>query len=323
MSIIIQPFEATDSEYETIVAIKNAVWPDQFVTVETRQHWDKSRQPGYLFERELIKKDGQIVAFGSYAQLIWSFHPRKYWVDLAVHPDYEAQGIGSAYYEHIMSLLAERDPIAITATTREDKTQGIEFLRKRGFEQVMREARSELKVATFDHANFAGVLEKVRAQGIQIVSIRQLAEIDSNWKRNLYEAEWEIEQDVPSPDPSVKRSFRSFKKRSLGSPILLPDAWFVALDQGRYVGMSILWRSGNKDKLDTGLTGVVRTHRRRGIATAMKLHAIQFAQQYGAKIIVTENEENNPMYQLNLNLGFRPISAWLEFEKKLKDERAE
>ncbi|MGB0387429.1 MAG: GNAT family N-acetyltransferase [Ardenticatenaceae bacterium] len=317
MSITIRPFEPTDTEYEQIVAIANAVWPDEFVTVENLRHRDTHRDPNYLFEREVIEKNGQLVAFGTYAQWSWSFHPRKYWVGLAVHPDYEGQGIGSAYYEHVMALLLERDPIAITASTREDKPQAIRFLRKRGFEQTMREPRCELKVDTFDSTKFVGVLEKVRQSGIQIVTIRQLAEIDPNWKRNLYEAEWEIVQDVPSPDPHVKRSFENFEKGTLGRPKLLPDGWFVALNEGRYVGMSALWRSANKEKLDTGLTGVVRTHRRRGIATALKVHGIQFAQQYGAKTIVTENEENNPMYQLNLILGYRPVPGRLDFEKTL------
>ena len=66
-----------------------------------------------------------------------------------------------------------------------------------------------------------------------------------------------------------------------------------------------------------GLTGVLRSHRRRGIATAVKLPTIDFARSVGARYISTDNEENNPMYQLNLKLGFRPMPAWLDFEKHL------
>jgi hypothetical protein len=40
-----------------------------------------------------------------------------------------------------------------------------------------------------------------------------------------------------------------------------------------------------------------------------------FAQEIGAKFIETNNEEHNPMYQLNLQLGFQPQSADLDMEK--------
>jgi hypothetical protein len=44
---------------------------------------------------------------------------------------------------------------------------------------------------------------------------------------------------------------------------------------------------------------------------------IAYAQQRGATRIVTNNEENNPMYQINVKLGFKPTPAWLELHKRL------
>jgi hypothetical protein len=34
-----------------------------------------------------------------------------------------------------------------------------------------------------------------------------------------------------------------------------------------------------------------------------------------ASTLVTDNEEGNPMYQLNLQLGFRFVCTWLGFER--------
>ncbi|MFY0535900.1 GNAT family N-acetyltransferase [Nannocystis pusilla] len=101
-------------------------------------------------------------------------------------------------------------------------------------------------------------------------------------------------------------------------PGFLPEGCWFALAGADYVGLS--WMNAfpsDPRLLETGLTGVVRSHRRRGIATALKVHAIDFARRRGAERIVTRNEENNPMYDLNLMLGFRPGPAMCEYEKHL------
>jgi hypothetical protein len=50
------------------------------------------------------------------------------------------------------------------------------------------------------------------------------------------------------------------------------------------------------------------------------VQAINYAQMLGIESIETDNEENNPMFQLNLRLGFKPIPAWVSYHKKLHDE---
>lgn len=69
--------------------------------------------------------------------------------------------------------------------------------------------------------------------------------------------------------------------------------------------------------MPTGLTGIVRSHCRRGLATLLKTHAIRYAKEQGIQSIRTGNEENNPMYTLNRKLGFQDLTANLAFEKEL------
>ncbi|HYN89501.1 MAG TPA: GNAT family N-acetyltransferase, partial [Ardenticatenaceae bacterium] len=68
----------------------------------------------------------------------------------------------------------------------------------------------------------------------------------------------------------------------------------------------------------TGVTTVRREYRRRHIATALKVRAIRFAREQGAREILTNNDAGNPMYQLNLKLGFEPQPSWVRVEKKLR-----
>ncbi len=125
--------------------------------------------------------------------------------------------------------------------------------------------------------------------------------------------------DVPLPEPPTKGSFEQFASR-FDAPGYAAEAHFIAVEGDRYVGLTGFWTSlVEKHKLYTGLTGVVRSHRRKGIATALKLHGVRFAREYGATIIETDNEENNPMYDLNVRLGFKPVPAWWTYRKELKN----
>ena len=80
--------------------------------------------------------------------------------------------------------------------------------------------------------------------------------------------------------------------------------------------MTQLLRTEDPTRLKTGFTGTIRSYRRRGIATLLKVHAIQYAQQIGAQLIRTGNEEHNPMYALNQRLGFKDLTTDLAFEKQ-------
>jgi mycothiol synthase len=81
------------------------------------------------------------------------------------------------------------------------------------------------------------------------------------------------------------------------------------------IGQSALMRDAHDELLlRTGLTGVHKAYRRRGIATAMKMRAIEYAStlpRSGQGLrIQTGNAKENPMLTLNLQLGFVPQPAW-------------
>jgi GNAT superfamily N-acetyltransferase len=318
--IKIRAFEKNDNDYTAIVALENAVWPDYARTVEEQKHSDATRDSRYLFERFVVEVEGQIAASCIYCEPWWSIKPGKYYINISVHPQFRRRGIGRACYDHIVGELAERDPVLLTADTREDQTDALRFLAKRGFQQEMRFPTSHLDVPNFNPAPFAGLPDKMDKLGIEIVSLSQIQPVDPDWMRKLYDLTWELLQDVPSTDPLTRPTFENFQERTLGEPGFNPDSQFIALDGDRWVGLTALWiAAADPKKLYTGLTGVTRDHRRKRIATAIKVRAIEFSKEYGAHIIETDNEENNPMYQLNLRLGFEPQPAFIEFRKTLKE----
>jgi len=313
--LTIRPFEPTDADYRRVMAVHDAVWPDRPLALAEWKHDDATRDPKHLFRRLLVERDGAPVALAAYGEPSWAQKPGKYFCHILVHPDHERRGIGSAAYEHVCGALEAFGPRELTSNTREDKPAGVRFLEARGFERAMRFPLSQLDVGRFEPAKYASVFKQLELRGITLHTIAELRETVPDWERRFYDLVVEVLRDVPSPDPITPEPFERFQQR-WQSPNILPEANFVARDGARWVGYSALWKR-TPAKLETGLTGVVRAYRRLGVCTALKLRGIAFAQRYGARAIETENEEHNPMYQLNLRLGFRPCPAWLNYVKRL------
>ncbi|MGH3062987.1 MAG: GNAT family N-acetyltransferase, partial [Gaiellaceae bacterium] len=88
----------------------------------------------------------------------------------------------------------------------------------------------------------------------------------------------------------------------------------LALEDGRVVGAAALME--RVDGLaEHGLTAVRRSHRRRGIATALKQALIHWASANGYRELTTWTQDGNEAMQaVNLKLGYRPrpavINVW-------------
>lgn len=315
----VRPFDMNSvADYQAVVAIDNLIDPDHADSVENWQHWDSHRNPAHLMRRFIAERNGEAVAFGHFMHQSWSFREDKYMIWVGVHPDHERKGYGSALWDYLMAQLARRQPGELVSYTRENRTHAVQFLEKRGFEVKLRMPVSRINPQAFDAAPFAGKIARVEQSGIAVRTLTELRADDPDWVHKAYELEWACVQDVPSVDGFTKQPFEAWQKRLLDSPNFMPQAWFIAVDSDQWVGLSCLWRnSTSSHKLNTGLTGVLRSHRRRGVATAMKVRALTFARDYGATEVDTDNEENNPMLQLNYQLGFRSMPAELALHKKL------
>jgi mycothiol synthase len=88
---------------------------------------------------------------------------------------------------------------------------------------------------------------------------------------------------------------------------------FCAFDDGRMVGYAALvTRPASPKVLEHGFTAVVRSHRGRGIATALKRTQLAWAAENGYRELVTYTQEGNKaMRAINVKLGYRPQPAWI------------
>ncbi|MBX0327418.1 GNAT family N-acetyltransferase [Oscillochloris sp. ZM17-4] len=317
--LVIRPFSGGDADYAAAVDVVNAVFPEYPDTVDEWRFGDANRPAHIKMERWLAELDGATVAYGNYHQFEGMYHPRKFGVFIAVLPALQGRGVGAALYDHVVAALDRHGPISLRARAREDAARSLRFLAGRGYREDMREWESRLDVAAFDPAPYAGHEAALRADGLRIAPLAELLERDPDCREKLWALDVELTRDVPHPEPITATTRESFEAWIFNNPNFLPDGYFVALDGPDYVGSSALWRSqADSGELYTGLTGVRRAYRRRGIALALKLRDIAYAREHGVRVIKTWNEANNRgMLSINEALGFVKQPAWITFVKQL------
>ena len=310
---------ATQRDYEGITAVHNGVWHEFPETVEELRHWDEKRDPKMLHDRFVIERDEKIVAVGSYDQFSSSYHPKKFYLGIAVLPEYQGQGLGKAMYAHLIAALRPFEPDTFTSGTIADRVRGVRFLQDNGFQEIQREQTSKCDPSGFDPAGFADALVRAEKQGIVIRTFAELKDTDSDAYTKLEALHWQIHQDIPHAEELTRPDFDEWMKR-FDSPRFLPEGNFIAIDTetNAFIGVSILWGSGANTDLHTGMTGVLRDYRKRGIAMAMKVRALSFAKERGSTAVWTSNEVNNTgMLGINFRLGFVKQPEELQFMKKL------
>lgn len=313
----LRPYRDTVEDNRAVTRLENLTWPDQPVTEEQQQHRRDSCPAEAWMEEWCVELAGQVVAYGYVIEGFWATQPQLFEFSLTTDPAYQRRGLGRRLYDHCLHRLQQAHEVAyLTTHTREDKPDAIRFLENRGFVLQLREPESELDVSSCDLAPFAPREQQVRARNIQLQSLASLTSAYPDWQERWWHLINAIMQDVPRQDPFKPPPLEQFIQRRIKAPDFDAATIWIAVHDGAWVGNTELWISpASPAKAYTGLTGVTRGYRRQGIATALKLQAIRYAHDHGLQAIVTDNEENNPMFQINLALGFRALPAWLSYRK--------
>jgi len=320
----IRPFVPAD--YQALVDIQNALMPDRPAVLEDYVEGDRALDPQYAYHRFVAEVDGRVVGVAYYAQPAWMFSPGRYRVLVRVLPDFQRRGIGSALYDRVMEALQPYNPATLWANGEENLPEGLRFLEKRGFTERLRFSESVLDVATFDPGPYADLEARLQREGIDFRSVGELradpvTALDLH--RRLYDLDWDVTQDEPYAEAISQIPFEEWERDVLLSETSLPEGYLVAVDRatGELAGMTVLFADRASTMLYTGLTGVRRGYRRRGIATALKVRSIRYAQSIGASCIRTDNViENAPMRAINIKLGYIKQPDQIEFEKRLRPD---
>ena len=318
----VREFEPGAQAYEALAALHRVISPDgRQETAAGLEKEDAGWPQDKLFKRFVATEDGgEYVAEGVCFEAYWQYKAGTVHLHFCIDPVHATGRVLPTLYTAVLAFLDRRGERVdrLSCGASEEDAARIRFLRQEGFREQMRWPASELRLAEFNAAGHAQYLEQTARAGIRILTLRQVKAEVSSWKRKLRDLRYELLLDVPSPDPPTRPPVAEFEEMILQDPALVEEGYFVALAQdGSFVGMCNLWRNDETGKnLDTGLTGVVRSYRRRKLGISLKLHTVRFAQSAGAETIRARNEEDSPMYALNRKLGFRPKPAWITLQKR-------
>ncbi|MEO1267322.1 MAG: GNAT family N-acetyltransferase [Myxococcota bacterium] len=312
-----KPFVPHEQVYADMTALHNRYWPRSPRTVEQIKQEDSQWEAALYRERILLYDgDHRMLGFGSVFQAPWSDIPNKLFIEATIDPDLNGTDIEATFFARLMERARHREAISVVSGTYQDRTDRIALIQRYGFEWEATFAKSEQDVTAFPMEQFAPVIERVQQQGITFATEVDLRQRHDDYVKRAWELAWDVEQDMPSPDPPRQTPLEVFQTWLDTDLRRLPEAAFFALDGDRYIGLTTLETLGDDGSvLGVGITGIRRTYRRRGVATALKVMATAFAREYGATSIRTTNEENNPMFGLNIKLGFKPTPAWVSFVK--------
>jgi mycothiol synthase len=284
----------TDADLTAWIGVWNAITPrDPSSPVDViRRRIEREPQRLYL----LAVEGGEPVGLGFCGP---SQSPVRTATEVRVLPGHRRQGVGSALLARLVDHAGGLGRPQISGMVLEDDQDAISWVTNRGFEEYQRQVELSRELGSDEPA-------PENPPGIEIV------ELDESRYEDAYAVWAECYPDMPVRPPIPAPSYDTWLEEEISGPVT-----FVALDEGSVVGAAALL-----DRIDGlaehGLTAVRRSHRGKGIASALKQALIHWAAQNGYRELTTWTQDGNAAMQaVNRKLGYRPRPALINVWRKL------
>jgi mycothiol synthase len=280
----------SDADLAAYCQVWNAITPREPTALEDIKR-RLERQPERLYL--VAVEGGEVAGLGFCGP---SQSPERTALVVRVLPKHRRRGIGSKLLDRVVAHAAQLERPQISGMVFEDDPDSIAWVTNRGFEESQRQVELSREVGPRE-------AEPSAPDGIELV------ELDESRHEAAYEVWAECFPDMPVSPPISVPTHEEWLEEEVSGPVT-----FLALDAGRVVGAAALLE--RVDGLaEHGLTAVRRSHRGRGIATALKQALIHWAAEHGFRELTTWTQDGNAAMQaVNRNLGYRPrpavINVW-------------
>jgi GNAT superfamily N-acetyltransferase len=306
VDLAIRPIAADDAAaIKTYVALRNAITPDNADSV-VDAGWEDATYPGQVFRLLAWVGDEPVAAATTGRLHIFERDHPAFYIGCWVLPAWRRRGIGSALLDAAAIIARDQGKTEFRTWVSERHTDGIAFLRRRGFEEIGRDKSVRLPLAGLA----APAIDPPPG-----IAVTRLAD-----RPDLREAVWQVAAEAfPSiphrTTPVSAGSFEDFAARDIDRVNIRPGLFAIAIvvETGEVAGYASL----KLDPADPSLafhdmTAVRPAFRNRGIATALKRATIAWAIEAGLRELETGNDEANlPMRTVNRRLGYTPLPDYV------------
>jgi mycothiol synthase len=300
-----------------LAAVQTACDPEHPQTAADFAHADTLEDDRIHRARYLWEEAGEVLAYAGYFQFSMMYDPDRFALYGGVRPAARRRGIGTALLDRLLADLLPRRPRTIGFAQWEYLGEGMEFLLGRGYPEIMRDIESRVDLERFDAEAFAESTHRVEAAGLRIVPMTELEDGEA-LRRRICDLDMAVSEDMPMTGELTPPRFDIYAHLHFASPHFRPELCWLVLDGEELVGLCWHVAGAREDELETCVSGVLRSHRRRGIAMAVKARALADARERGYRTIRTRNEKNNiGMLTVNHRLGYRPCGSMIILEKEL------
>lgn len=320
--IEIKKFTETELEFKEISRIFNLVSHDYISHPDIEMDEWALRDLNVKRDRFLLFKENSVIGFLRYSQGR-DDNKKKCFFNIFLDPDYNGYGYRQLLYEKMLKEIEFFKPNALYMEIYDhpNYTCSKNFLLKNKFINKFGIREYSLDLQKVDLIKYDTLTQELNNKGIEFFDAKnELSSVPNHYKK-LEKLSWTYSKDFPMPNGIVatREPFDLFMKEQKMFEEKYYGVEIVAVCNDEYIGSTDLHVFSKSDpfKAWTGGLGVLREYRRQGIATAIKVKALKILRKKGIKIVRTDNEENNPMYLINVALGFKPEPYSYEYIKEI------
>jgi mycothiol synthase len=283
----------TDADLVGWCTVWNAITPREPTKVADIER-RLERQPWRLYL--VAEEDDGCVGIGFVGP---TDSPGRLGLAVRVLPEWRHRGLGSQLYDRVLEHARGREPEWLSGAVSGAEPDVLAWAERRGFSEYGRDVELVLRLQGDEQAPSPPA-------GIQIV------EVTPEVHDAAYALTQEAWEDLPTGFVVESPSFETWLEEDLAGPI-----GFAAIDGEELVGFASLMERDVPGLLEHGLTATRRTHRRRGIATALKRTQIAWAAANGYRELITFTQDGNEgMQAINLALGYELQPPWIRIRRR-------